>query len=156
MENWNSNQFRTCVYNDFCLQTSCNLFADFQSLTDISPSIRTASTTRAARTFIVPTSRLIENWCPWGRSLASFIICHIVLTYLPSAHGLWTPGEENAFTAQPKINSQSQVFRYGRSIFCLPHRPKFSDFFDFCLYWVVFLISKYQKSYLKCVKVGVT
>jgi hypothetical protein len=33
----------------------CNLFADFQSLTDISPSIRTASTTRAARTFIVPT-----------------------------------------------------------------------------------------------------
>ena len=51
-------------------------------------------------------------------------------------HGLRTPGEENAFTARPKINSQSQVFRYGRSIFCLPHRPKFSDFFDLCLHLV--------------------
>ena len=34
-------------------------------------------------------------------------------------HGLRTPGEEIAFTAQPKINSHSQSFRYGRSIFCL-------------------------------------
>ena len=42
-------------------------------------------------------------------------------------HGLWTPGEEIAFTARPKIESQSQIVRYGRSIFCLPHRPKFSD-----------------------------
>ena len=24
----------------------------------------------------------------------------------------------------------------GRSIFCLPHRPKISDFFDVCLHWV--------------------
>ena len=52
------------------------------------------------------------------------------------AHRLRTPGEEIAFTARPKIYSHSQIFRYGRSIFCLPHRPKFSDFFDFCLHWV--------------------
>ena len=32
-------------------------------------------------------------------------------------HGLRTPGEEIAFTARPKIKSQSQIFRYGRSIF---------------------------------------
>ena len=25
---------------------------------------------------------------------------------------------------------------YGQSIFCLPHRPKISDFFDLCLHWV--------------------
>ena len=51
-------------------------------------------------------------------------------------HGLRKPREEKAFTAWPKIQSQSQIFRYGRSIFCLPHRPKFSDFFDLCLHWV--------------------
>ena len=45
-------------------------------------------------------------------------------------------GEEIVFTGRPKINSHSQIFRYGRSIFCLPHRPKFSDFFDLCLHWV--------------------
>ena len=45
-------------------------------------------------------------------------------------------GEEIAFTVQPKINSHSQIFRYGQSISCLPHRPKFSDFFDICLHWV--------------------
>ena len=32
--------------------------------------------------------------------------------------------------------SQPQIFRYGQSIFCLPHRPKFSDFFDLFLHWV--------------------
>ena len=47
-----------------------------------------------------------------------------------------TPGEEIAFTARPKINSHSQVFWYGRSLFCLPHRPKFSDFFDLCLHCI--------------------
>ena len=51
-------------------------------------------------------------------------------------HGLRMPREEMAFTAQPKIHSHSQIFRYGGSIFCLPHRPNFSDIFDFCLYWV--------------------
>ena len=52
------------------------------------------------------------------------------------AHGLPTPGKEIAFTEQPKIHSHSQIFRYGRSIFCLPQRPKFSDFFALCLHWV--------------------
>ena len=51
-------------------------------------------------------------------------------------HGLRTSGEEIPFTAQPKINSQSKIFRYSRSMFCLPHRPKFSDFFDLCFHWV--------------------
>ena len=51
-------------------------------------------------------------------------------------HGLRTPREEIAFTALPKIQSQSQIFIYGRSIFCLPHRAKFSDFFDLCLHRV--------------------
>ena len=46
------------------------------------------------------------------------------------------PREEIAFTARPKIHFHSHIFRYGRSIFCLPHRPKFSDFFDLCLHWV--------------------
>ena len=56
--------------------------------------------------------------------------------FLSSTHGLRTPGEEIAFTARPKIHSNSQIFRYSRSIFCLPHRPKFSGFFDLCLHWV--------------------
>ena len=51
-------------------------------------------------------------------------------------HGPRTPSEEITFTARPKIKSQSQIFRYGRSIFCLPHWPKISDFFDLCLHWV--------------------
>ena len=60
-----------------------------------------------------------------------YVICIDVLM-----HGLRTPSEEIAFTARPKIHSHSQIFRYGRSIFSLPHRPKFSDFFDLCLHWV--------------------
>ena len=51
-------------------------------------------------------------------------------------HGLGTPSEEIAFTARPKFYSQSQIFRYGWSIFCLPHWPKFSNFFVLCLHWV--------------------
>ena len=51
-------------------------------------------------------------------------------------HGLRTPREEKAFTARPKIHSHSQIFRYGRSIFCLPLQPNFSDIFDLCLHWV--------------------
>ena len=53
-----------------------------------------------------------------------------------TTHGLQAPGEEIAFTARRKIKSQSQIFRYVQSIFCLPHRPKISDFFDLCLHWV--------------------
>ena len=56
--------------------------------------------------------------------------------YNTHIHGLRTPREEIAFTAWPKIQSQSQIFRYGRSIFCLPHRPNFSDIFDLCIHWV--------------------
>jgi hypothetical protein len=51
-------------------------------------------------------------------------------------HGLKTPREEIIFTALPKIHSHSKIFRYDRSIFCLPHQPNFSDIFDSCLYWV--------------------
>ena len=51
-------------------------------------------------------------------------------------HGLRTPREEIAFTARPKFALHSQIFRYGGSIFCLPHRPIFSDIFDLCLHWV--------------------
>ena len=57
-------------------------------------------------------------------------------THYHWSHGLRTTREEIAFTARPKIHSHSQVFRYGRSIFCLPHQPNFSDIFDFCLHWV--------------------
>ena len=58
------------------------------------------------------------------------------LLFDSAGHGLRTPREEVAFTARPKIQSQSQIFRYGRSIFCLPHRPNFSDILDLCLHWV--------------------
>ena len=51
-------------------------------------------------------------------------------------HGLRTPWEEIAFTERRKIHSNSQIFRYGQSIFCLPNRPKFSNIFDFCIHWV--------------------
>ena len=51
-------------------------------------------------------------------------------------HGLRTPREEIAFTERPKIHSHSQIFRYSRSRFCLPHRPNFSDIFDLCLHLV--------------------
>ena len=53
-----------------------------------------------------------------------------------SMHGLRTPRQKIAFTTRPKIHSHSQIFRYVGSIFCLPHRPEFSDFFDLCLHWV--------------------
>ena len=52
------------------------------------------------------------------------------------SHELRTPREEIAFPARLKIQSQSQIFRYGRSIFCLPNWPNFSDIFDLCLHWV--------------------
>ena len=59
-------------------------------------------------------------------------------------HGLRTPREEIAFTARPKIQSQSQIFRYGRSIFCLPHQPNFSHIVDLCLHWVSVVRGLYQ------------
>ena len=52
-------------------------------------------------------------------------------------HGLRTSDEEIAFTARPKINSHSQIFRYGRKhILPATSAQIFSDFFDLCLYWV--------------------
>jgi hypothetical protein len=71
--------------------------------------------------------------CPY--SMKEYI--NISIHYLSDLkHGLRTPREEIAFTARPKIQSESQIFRYGRSIFCLPHHPNFSDIFDLCLHWV--------------------
>ena len=35
-----------------------------------------------------------------------------------------------------KFQSQSQIFRYSQSLFCLPHQRNFSDIFDLCLHWV--------------------
>ena len=32
---------------------------------------------------------------------------------IAAIHGLWTPGEEIAVVARPKINSHSQILRYG-------------------------------------------
>ena len=71
------------------------------------------------------------------------IHCHVVplsllffVTFYRRMHGLRTLREEIAFTARPKIHSHSQIYRYGRSIFCLPHWPNFSDIFDLCLHWV--------------------
>ena len=40
-------------------------------------------------------------------------------------HGLATPRQELAFTARQKIQSQSQIFRYSRSIFRFPIGPFF-------------------------------
>ena len=62
---------------------------------------------------------------------------------LPS-HELRMSREEKAFTAWPKIHSHSQIFRYGESIFCLPHRPNFSDIFDLCLHRVSVVRASWQ------------
>ena len=67
-------------------------------------------------------------------------------------HGLRTPREEISFTARPKIQSQSQIFRYGGSIFCLPHWPKFSDIFDLCLHWVS-VVRDYEQA--QCVELNI-
>ena len=74
----------------------------------------------------------------------------VLYTYL---HGLRTPREEKVFTARPKIQSQSQIFRYGRSIFCLPHRPNFSDIFDLCLHWMSVVRAPNIQSQLLCTNV---
>ena len=76
-----------------------------------------------------------------GKMLSTFEV------WLELNHGLRTPGEEIAFTARSKINSNSKIFRYGRSIFCLPDRPKFSDFFDLCPHWVSVVRDMYYFNY---------
>ena len=62
----------------------------------------------------------------WIRTFRRFYSLFTWLMYVWS-HGLRMPREEIVFTARPKIHSQSQTFRYGRSIFCLPHRHNFSE-----------------------------
>ena len=42
----------------------------------------------------------------------------------------------NSLHAWPKIHSHSQIFKYGQNIFCLLHRPTFSDIFYLCLHEV--------------------
>ena len=88
----------------------------------------------------------------WTKNWQNVSLCraagkHLVWMYIrnESYHGLRTPGEEIVFTARTKINSHSQIFRCGRSIFCLLHRPKFSDFFDLCLHWVSVVRESYNK-----------
>ena len=66
-------------------------------------------------------------------ALLQFHLLQILTPYMHiHTHGLQTPREEIAFTH----GRNSKIFRYGQSIFCLPHRPKFSDFIDLCLHWV--------------------
>ena len=70
------------------------------------------------------------------KTIITFGLCILSVPSLTMHHGLRTPREEIAFTARPKIQLQSQIFRYGQSIFCLPHQPNFSDIFDLYLHWV--------------------
>ena len=67
------------------------------------------------------------------------------------------PREEMALTARPKIHAHSQIFRYGRSIYCLPHLPKISDFIDLCLHWVSVVRVPESKVHLKevCIQIYV-
>ena len=87
----------------------------------------------------------------------SITACPLRLSGLPvvmdlnigGGHGLRTPREEIAFTARPKIQSKSQIFRYCGSISCLPHRPNFSDIFDLCLHWVSVVRGAYSNHSIK-------
>ena len=67
-------------------------------------------------------------FCDWKYVLNC--IWSSILIWIAILHRLQTPREEIVFTARPKIQSQSQIVRYSRSIFCLPHWPNFSDIFD--------------------------
>ena len=71
-----------------------------------------------------------------SQQIMNSLTCRILFESFRQIHGLRTPDEEIAFTARLKIKSESQIYRYGRSIFCLPHRPKFSDFLELYLHWV--------------------
>ena len=82
-----------------------------------------------------------------GQLLATWTI-KLKVVKLPRYHRLRTPREEIAFTAWPKIHSHCQIFRYGRSTFCLPHRPNFSDNFDLCLHWVSVVCDTYHDWWL--------
>ena len=87
---------------------------------------------------------------PWACFFCSLLegVCNI-LFFKFFEHGLRTPREEIDFTARPRIQSQSQIFRYGGSIFCLPHRPNFSDIFDLCLHWVSVVRALVHREFLR-------
>ena len=87
-------------------------------------------------TFQFWNKRAYRNNCKREKHIPTLSPSVWILANIQSDHGLRTPGEEITFTAWRKINFHSQIFSYSRSIFCLPHRPKFSDFFDLCLHWV--------------------
>ena len=83
---------------------------------------------------IRPRHRYFQSWV---QTTSLFSIRNLPMWFLFSKlytmiHGLRTSREEIAFAARLKIYSHSQIFRYGRSIFCLPDRPGFSDIFDLC------------------------
>ena len=105
----------------------------------------------------------LHEWTSWNLHLAhSTYLCLGLLSSICSSfirqkahvwyHGLRTPRKEIAFTAPPKIQSQSQIFRCSWSIFSLPHRPKFSDFFDLCLHWVSVVRGGIYCTYLSAVR----
>ena len=56
--------------------------------------------------------------------------------YSPTCKNIQIFRTFTSLSTRSKINSHFQSFRYGRSILCLPHWPKFLDFFDLCLHWV--------------------
>ena len=86
--------------------------------------------------FVIHLFETIKNMCEFCKK-ESYIAIKIQIGKADDlTHRLRTHGEKITFTARLKINSQSQIFRYGRSIFCLLYLPKFSDFFDLCLHWV--------------------
>ena len=77
-------------------------------------------------------NKLLNAHTPFRANISTLSKCRILLrnhsvraSSIHSAHGLRTPREEITFTAWPKIHSHSQIFRYGRNIFCLPHRANF-------------------------------
>ena len=84
-------------------------------------------------------------------SIVSFFTYFVLFSLYHQSHGLRTPREEIAFTEWPKIQSQSQIFRYGGSIFCLPHRPDFSDIFDLCIHWVSVVRVFGTEAEIKCI-----
>ena len=49
------------------------------------------------------------------------------------------PERSESKDSKGKVDSYdgcNSIFRYDRSIFCLPHWPNFSDIFDLCIHWV--------------------
>ena len=85
--------------------------------------------TKAMGTYKVIVLKELNNFCHFVHDFSQDVKNATILYNLGVNHGLRKPGEEIAFIAQPKIYSRSQILRYCRSIFCLPHRPKFQKYF---------------------------